>query len=736
MTVRPEANMETLAREFGMSAEEYALSVEIMGRTPNVTELGIFSVMWSEHCSYKSSKKWLRKLPTTAPWVVCGPGENAGVIDIGDGMVAIFKMESHNHPSFIEPYQGAATGVGGILRDVFTMGARPIANLNALRFGDPKHPKTRQLVSGVVAGIGGYGNCVGVPTVGGECTFHPRFNGNILVNAMTVGLARKDKVFYARAAGIGNPVVYVGSKTGRDGIHGATMASAVFGAEVEAKRPTVQVGDPFTEKLLIEACLELMATDAIVAIQDMGAAGLTSSSFEMAGKGGLGIEIDLDKVPQRETGMSPYEIMLSESQERMLMVLKQGREGEAERIFKKWELDFAVVGTLTDTGRLVLKHKGQVAADMPVAPLSEQMPEYARPWVPSPPRPMVDASTVPAPDDIAAALRTLISCPDIASKRWIYEQYDHMVMADTLQRPGGDAAVVRIHGSDRGLALVTDCTPRYCDADPKMGGAQAVAETWRNITAVGAKPLAVTDCMNFGNPERPEIMGQFAGCIEGMAEACKALDFPVVSGNVSLYNDTGAVGVQPTPAIGGVGILDNLRVMQTIAIKAAGNALLLIGETKGHLGASLYLREVAQREDGAPPPVDLTAERRNGDFVRDTIRTGRPLATHDCSDGGLLIAVAEMAMAGGIGAALTIPASTVPLHAFLFGEDQARYVLEVPEADVAGILARAKAEDVPAAKIGTTGGAALTVNGAWAISVGDLKVANEAWLPAYMAGKA
>lgn len=418
------------------------------------------------------------------------------------------------------------------------------------------------------------------------------------------------------------------------------------------------------------------------------------------------------------------------------MVLKQGREGEAERIFKKWELDFAVVGTLTDTGRLVLKHKGQVAADMPVAPLSEQMPEYARPWVPSPPRPMVDASTVPAPDDIAAALRTLISCPDIASKRWIYEQYDHMVMADTLQRPGGDAAVVRIHGSDRGLALVTDCTPRYCDADPKMGGAQAVAETWRNITAVGAKPLAVTDCMNFGNPERPEIMGQFAGCIEGMAEACKALDFPVVSGNVSLYNDTGAVGVQPTPAIGGVGILDNLRVMQTIAIKAAGNALLLIGETKGHLGASLYLREVAQREDGAPPPVDLTAERRNGDFVRDTIRTGRPLATHDCSDGGLLIAVAEMAMAGGIGAALTIPASTVPLHAFLFGEDQARYVLEVPEADVAGILARAKAEDVPAAKIGTTGGAALTVNGAWAISVGDLKVANEAWLPAYMAGKA
>ena len=731
---------EQLAREFGLSADEYNLAVGILGRTPNVTELGIFSVMWSEHCSYKSSKKWLRKLPTTAPWVVCGPGENAGVIDIGGGLVAIFKMESHNHPSFIEPYQGAATGVGGILRDVFTMGARPIANLNALRFGDPSHPKTRHLIAGVVGGIGGYGNCVGVPTVGGECTFHPRYNGNILVNAMTVGLARKDRVFYARAAGIGNPVVYVGSKTGRDGIHGATMASAVFGAEVEAQRPTVQVGDPFTEKLLIEACLELMATDAIVSIQDMGAAGLTSSSFEMAGKGGLGIAINLDEVPQREPGMSAYEIMLSESQERMLMVLKQGSEAEARRIFEKWELDFAVIGTLTGTGRLVLRHNGVIAADMPVAPLSEQMPEYARPWVPTPPRVAVSAKDVPEPKDYAATLMTLMSCPDLASKRWIWEQYDHMVMADTVQRPGGDAAVVRIHGSERALALVTDCTPRYCDANPRVGGAQAVAEVWRNLTCVGARPLAITDCMNFGNPERPEIMGQFAGCIEGMVEACNALDFPVVSGNVSLYNETGTTAVPPTPSIGGVGILDNLHAMQTLALKKSGDALILIGTTRGHMGASLYLREIARREDGAPPPVDLVAERRNGDFVRGQIIGGKTLAVHDCSDGGLYVAIAEMAMAGGIGAAVLVPAGAPPLHAFLFGEDQGRYVLEIAEAEAATLIARATAQAVPARRIGTTGSsgrdATLTVNGAWPISVAELRARNEAWLPAYMSGNA
>ncbi|MCB2100971.1 MAG: phosphoribosylformylglycinamidine synthase subunit PurL, partial [Rhodobacterales bacterium] len=493
--------------EHGLTPDEYEKVLEIMGRAPNITELGIFSVMWSEHCSYKSSKKWLKTLPTEAPWVICGPGENAGIVDIGDGQACIFKMESHNHPSFIEPYQGAATGVGGILRDVFTMGARPVANLNALWFGRPEHPKTRHLVSGVVAGIGGYGNCVGVPTVGGECGFHESYDGNILVNAMTAGIADTDRIFYSAAAGIGNPVVYVGSKTGRDGIHGATMASAEFSDDSEEKRPTVQVGDPFTEKLLIEACLELMRTDAIVAIQDMGAAGLTSSSFEMASKGGVGIDMDLDAVPQREVGMTPYEMLLSESQERMLMVLKPGKEPQAEAIFRKWELDFSVVGTITDTGRMVIRHQGAVVADLPIDPLALASPEYDRPWVATtPPTELTpaDLARVIEPMD---ALKVLVACPDMASKRWIWEQYDHMVMADTVQRPGGDAAVVRVHGTRKGLAMASDCTPRYCKADPVQGGRQAVAESWRNVTATGATPLAITDNMNFGNPERPEIMG-------------------------------------------------------------------------------------------------------------------------------------------------------------------------------------------------------------------------------------
>ena len=634
-----------LAAEFGLSAEEYARAVKIMGRTPNLTELGIFSVMWSEHCSYKSSKNWLKKLPTTGPHVICGPGENAGVIDIGDGMAAIFKMESHNHPSFIEPYQGAATGVGGILRDVFTMGARPIANLNALRFGSPDHPKTRHLVAGVVAGIGGYGNCVGVPTVGGECNFHPSYNGNILVNAMTVGIAKTDKIFYSAASGPGNPVIYVGAKTGRDGIHGATMASAEFSDDSEEKRPTVQVGDPFTEKLLIEACLELMASDVIVAIQDMGAAGLTSSSVEMAGKGGLGITLDLDQVPMRETGMIPYEIMLSESQERMLMVLKPGSEAAARSVFEKWELDFARIGTITETGRLVLTMHGQVAADMPIEPLVTQAPLYDRPYAKTPPKPELRALDVEAREPIQA-LKTLLACPDLASKRWIWEQYDHLVMGRTVQRPGGDAAVVALPDSKKALVMTSDCTPRYCQADPELGGAQAVVESWRNITAVGGTPLAITDNMNFGNPERPEIMGQFAGCIEGMRAACVALDYPVVSGNVSLYNETNGTGILPTPTIGGVGILADADKSVGIALKNPGDTLILIGITQGHLGCSLYLREVLGREDGPPPSIDLGAERRHGDFVRQQIAAGRISACHDVSDGGLLVAVAEMAMAG------------------------------------------------------------------------------------------
>ena len=718
-----------IVAQHGLTPDEFARAVRILGRTPNLTELGIFSVMWSEHCSYKSSRKWLRRLPTTGPRVICGPGENAGVVDIGDGQAAIFKIESHNHPSFIEPYQGAATGVGGILRDVFTMGARPIANLNALRFGSPDHPKTRRLVAGVVAGIGGYGNCVGVPTVGGECNFHPSYNGNILVNAMTVGVADAKRIFYSAAAGPGNPVIYVGAKTGRDGIHGATMASAEFSDDSEAKRPTVQVGDPFTEKLLIEACLELMAGDAIVAIQDMGAAGLTSSSVEMAGKGGLGIELDLDRVPVREERMTPYEIMLSESQERMLMILKPGSEESARKIFEKWELDFAVIGRVTETGKLVLRMHGDVAAEMPVGPLVSAAPLYDRPWTKTPPRAELRPEDVPAVDPMSA-LKKLLACPDLASKRWIWEQYDHLVMGHTVQRPGGDAAVVRLPGKRKALALVTDCTPRYCVADPGRGGAQAVAETWRNLTAVGATPIAITDNMNFGNPERPEIMGQFVGCIEGMGEACLALDYPVVSGNVSLYNETNGKGILPTPVIGGVGLIDDAAKSVTLAFKRPGEAILLVGETRGHLGSSLYLREIAGREDGAPPPVDLGAERRNGDAVRIEILAGRVSACHDVSDGGLLVALAEMAMAGGVGASAAAPAG-VPAHAFWFGEDQGRYVLTT--SDPEAMTARLGVAGVPARRLGTTGGDSLTVEGADAISTAELRRINEAWLPAYMA---
>ena len=727
----------------GLSETEYRRAQEILGRDPNLTELGIFSVMWSEHCSYKSSKKWLKTLPTEAPWVICGPGENAGVIDIGDGQAAVFKMESHNHPSFIEPYQGAATGVGGILRDVFTMGARPVASLNCLRFGHPDHPRTRHLVAGVVAGIGGYGNCVGVPTVGGECTFHESYNGNILVNAMTVGLADADRIFYSTAAGAGNPLVYVGSKTGRDGIHGATMASAEFDEAAEERRPTVQVGDPFTEKLLLEACLELMATDAIVAIQDMGAAGLTSSSFEMAGKGGMGVELDLDHVPQRETGMSPYEIMLSESQERMLMVLQRGREEEARRIFEKWELDFAVVGQLTDTGRMVVRMNGEVAVDLPIAPLANTSPEYDRPWAAAAPPEQVLADSTNAPEtkgfeDVMDVLQRLLVSPDLASKRWVWDQYDHLVMGRTVQRPGGDAAVVRVPGSRKALALSADCTPRYCAAFPRTGGSQAVAESWRNLTAAGARPLAITDCMNFGSPERPEIMGQFVECIEGMRKACLALDFPVVSGNVSFYNETNGAAIQPTPAIGAVGIIDDIESMATIALKGDGNALVLIGECRGHLGASLYLREIAGRSDGAPPPVDLEAERRNGDFVRLQISDGRVVSCHDVSDGGLLVAVAEMALAsatptGNMLGALLHLEDGLPLHALAFGEDQGRYVLEVDQNEVDALTAAADAAGVPVRRIGRCGGTALTVNGEQTISLFVLRRDHEGWLPSYMA---
>jgi len=722
-----------LAAEFGLKPDEYKRVLAILGRAPRLAELGLFSVMWSEHCSYKSSRVWLKELPTKAPWVIQGPGENAGVIDIGEGLAAVFKMESHNHPSYIEPYNGAATGVGGILRDVFTMGARPIANLNALRFGAPDAPRMKRIIDGVVRGIGGYGNCVGVPTVGGEVNFHPRYNGNPLVNAMTVGIARTDRIFTAKATGIGNSVVYVGSKTGRDGIHGATMASAEFSADSEEKRPTVQIGDPFAEKLLIEACMELMATDAIVAIQDMGAAGLTSSSVEMAGKGGMGIELELEAVPQREEGMSAYEMMLSESQERMLMILKPGREAEAEAIFRKWELDFAVIGKLTDTGRIVIRHKGVLEADIPLAPLESEAPLYRRPTAETPKQPVLAASAIPDPVGIAPALMTLVACPDLCSRRWIWDQYDSLVNGQTVQRPGGaDAAVVRIEDHDRALAMTTDCTPRYCLADPEEGGKQAVAEAWRNITAVGALPLAITDNMNFGNPEKPEIMGQFASAVRGMAAACIALDFPVVSGNVSLYNETEGRAILPTPAIGGVGVLEKAAQAVGLAMPAKGD-LVLIGETEGWLGQSLWLREIAGREEGAPPPVDLAAERRNGDFVRARILAGDVLASHDCADGGLLVAVAEMAMGSGIGARLSPAPECIPAHGFWFGEDQARYVLAVT--DGAALIAKASAAGVPARLIGTAGGGDLVLPDGTAISVPKLAAAHEATLPALMGEK-
>ncbi|MBB3883317.1 phosphoribosylformylglycinamidine synthase [Acetobacter oeni] len=723
-----------LAREFGLFGEEYAQVLEIMGRIPSLTELGVFSVMWSEHCSYKSSRKWLRTLPTTAPWVIHGPGENAGVVDIGQGLAAIFKMESHNHPSFIEPYQGAATGVGGILRDVFTMGARPVANLNALRFGSPENPRTRQIVDGVVRGIGGYGNCVGVPTVGGEVNFHSAYDGNPLVNAMTVGVARQDRIFLSAAAGIGNPVVYVGSKTGRDGIHGATMSSAEFDENALAKRPTVQVGDPFIEKLLIEACLELMATDAVVAIQDMGAAGLTSSSVEMAGKGGVGIELDLDAVPQREPDMTAYEMMLSESQERMLIVLRPECTEQARAIFEKWELDFAVIGHLTDTGRIVVRHKGNVEADILLAPLADQAPVYDRPVAslpfPEPTGPIHD------PVGLEQAVIKLVSCPDLASRAWIWNQYDSTVGGQTVRRPGGaDAAIVRVEDTSIGLALTTDCTPRYCQANPRAGAAQAVAEAWRNITATGATPLAVTDNLNFANPEKPEIMAQLVAAIEGMGEACRALDFPVVSGNVSLYNETrnpdGTTrAILPTPAIGGLGVLTDVEKHVGMAMPESGT-LLLLGETKGQLGQSLWLREILGRETGDAPDVDLSAERRNGDFVRKQIALGAIAACHDVSDGGILIAVAEMVMAGGIGCELEPPQSGMRPEAYWFGEDQGRYLIAVA-GDGQELMREAAECGVASRLLARIGGAGLTLPSGATISISRLRVASEAFFPAMM----
>ncbi|KJS36478.1 MAG: phosphoribosylformylglycinamidine synthase [Hyphomonas sp. BRH_c22] len=736
---------ETQGLEHGIKADEWERLVTRLGRKPNLVELGIYSVMWSEHCSYKSSRRHLSKFPTKNARVIQGPGENAGVIDIGDGQAAIFKMESHNHPSYIEPYQGAATGVGGILRDVFTMGARPIALVNALRFGDPGHPKTRSLVQGVVAGIGGYGNCVGVPTVAGETQFDAGYNGNILVNAMAVGLADQDKIFYARGATPGNPIFYVGSKTGRDGIHGATMASAEFSEGDEEKRPTVQVGDPFTEKLLIEACLELMATDAIQAIQDMGAAGLTSSSVEMAASGGengegIGVVMDLDKVPQREDGMTAYEIMLSESQERMLMVLYPDKIDMAKAIFDKYDLSAEVIGETTDTGHLVLKQFGKVVCDIPVAPLAEDAPNYDRPWIEPPKRAPLDISKFPEPDDFGEVLLKLMSCPDMASKRWIWEQYDRHVMNDTVDssQSMGNAAIVRIHGTNKALAICSDCNPHYVAADPYVGGKQAVAEAYRNLSSVGATPIAITDNLNFGNPEKPATMGYIVKAIEGMAEACRVLDFPVVSGNVSLYNETDGVAIPPTPVVGGVGLIEDIGKIATLKGAQPGDVLILIGEAKGHMGASLYAREwlgLKGEALGAPPPVDLKTEIQNAAFVRQLIHDGLASAVHDISDGGIACAAAEMALACGTGVKFTLQSGTSGPQE-LFGEDQARYLVAMNRDALDDLGARATKAGITCFAFAHFEGEALsgiTSDGHKVdLPLSTLRKAHEDWLPAYM----
>ena len=706
-----------LIASHGLKPDEYEVILEIIGREPSFTELGIFSAMWNEHCSYKSSKKWLRTLPTEGPQVICGPGENAGIVDIGDGQAVVFKMESHNHPSYIEPYQGAATGVGGILRDVFTMGARPIAAMNSLSFGETSHHKTRQLVNGVVEGVGGYGNCFGVPTVGGEVRFDPAYNGNCLVNAFAAGLADTDKIFYSAASGVGMPVVYLGAKTGRDGVGGATMASAEFDDTIEDKRPTVQVGDPFTEKRLMEATLELMQTGAVISIQDMGAAGLTCSAVEMGDKGGLGVRLDLECVPVREINMTAYEMMLSESQERMLMVLKPELEAEAKAVFDKWDLDFAIVGETIEEDRFLIVHNGEVKADLPLSKLASSAPEYDRPWVPTPQaEPLSD---VPQIDPIDG-LKALLSSPNYASKRWVYEQYDAQVMGDTIRIPGAGAGIVRVHGTGKALAFTSDVTPRYVMANPVEGGKQAVAEAYRNLTAVGAKPLATTDNMNFGNPEKPEIMGQFVGAIDGIGQAVKALDMPIVSGNVSLYNETDGTGILPTPTIGAVGLLASEDEL-IIGDVREGHVALLIGETGNHLGQSALLAEVFNRTDGDAPHVDLDAEARNGDFIRDNREWIK--ACTDISDGGLAMAAFELAASCDVG--VTLDGSNTQE---MFGEDQARYLVACNFDQAEALMGAAGQAGVTVAFVGKFGGEDVSIGGSTA-PLAEMKAMSEAVFP-------
>ena len=702
----PPVNAE-LGRAHGLTDKEYELLVGILGRDPSYTELGIASSLWSEHCSYKSSKVYLREFPTTGPHVLHGPGENAGVVDIGDGWVAAFKVESHNHPSYIEPYQGAATGVGGILRDVFTMGARPVACMDSLSFGEIDAPRMRYLVDGVVRGVGDYGNCVGIPTVGGETRFHKSYNGNILVNAFALGVARREHILTARASGPGNPVLYVGSRTGRDGIHGATMASESFGEDSEAKRPTVQVGDPFTEKILLEACMEAARSDAVVALQDMGAAGLTSSAFEMAGRGGTGILLDLDKVPLREPGLTPYEIMLSESQERMVVVARKGRREELEKIFQRWDLEVVPIGHVTETGRAVLTADGKAVVNMEVLPLTEQAPVYERPVAVPADLPTRQADPeVPAVDDAAGVLTRMLETPQLASKEWIWRQYDHTVRTNTVQGPGGDAAVLLLKGTDIGLAMSSEANPSYCYLDPRTGGAQAVAEAVRNLACVGAEPVGLTDCLNFGNPENPEIAWQLRECVRGMATACRSLSVPVVSGNVSLYNETDGVSIHPTPTVVVVGTVSALKHVPQARFTRPNEKIVLLGSSDAEFGGSAYLRLLHDIEQGRPPAVDLEAEARLAELLRVLIFNGQISTAHDLSEGGFAVALAEACFGGGVGARVKVPMTPTEL----FAESQARALVACPASDLADLMELAEQKKVPAREIGETGGGELSIH--------------------------
>ena len=724
---------EKIAVDHGLKKDEYKKICDLLKRTPNITELGIFSAMWNEHCSYKSSKLHLKNLPTKGKNVIQGPGENAGVIDIGDDDAIVFKIESHNHPSFIEPYQGAATGVGGIMRDVFTMGARPIANLNSIHFGSPQHKKTKNLVRGVVHGIGGYGNCMGVPTIAGQTNFDSSYNGNILVNAMTLGLVKKNKIFYSKPAGLGKPVIYVGSKTGRDGIHGASMASAVFDEKIEEKKPTVQVGDPFTEKLLLEACLELMAGDSIIAIQDMGAAGLTSSSIEMASKGNLGIEINLNKVPCRETRMTPYEIMLSESQERMLIVLESGKEGLAKKIFDKWNLDFAVIGQTTKSKKIELYFDKIKVADIPVNTLVENSPMYDRKWRKTklPKETKIEKKQFKNLK-IVDVLNKILSNPNVCSKEWIWQQYDHTVMGDTIQKPGGDAGVVRVHGTNKAIAASVDSSAVYCWAHPLSGGKQIVCESWRNLIAVGAKPIAITNCLNFGSPENEENMGEFVECVKGLGEASKYLDFPVVSGNVSFYNQTKDIGIKPTPTIGGVGLIKNYENMVTMDLKEIDNILLVIGKTVGHLDQSLFLRDVLDEKNGPPPEINLFNEKNNGETILKMIEKKFLKSAHDVSIGGILTALSKMCIKGKKGAILKKPNYLINQFEYLFGEDQGRYIIEIREKDLKSVIEILEKNSVHFDQLGTITDNELIIDDKSKVSIDDLIKSHTNWLTNYM----